>query len=56
MLDWLLIRKKLQRKGAIRYVQSQNGNMRDEFERLRGDVRELEWAIDCFGIMAGLFR
>ena len=50
------MRKKRDREGPIRYVQSQNGNMRDEFERLRGDICELDWAIECFGIMTGLFR
>jgi hypothetical protein len=31
-------------------VQSQNGNLRDEFERLQKDVSELDWATECFGI------
>jgi len=50
MLDWLLSRR--EKSGCVRYVQSQNGNMTGEFERLRGDVRELEWATEYFGMSA----
>ena len=55
MLDWLLSRQKGDKHGPIRYVQSQNGNMQDEFKQLQGDVRELEWAIECFGTITKLF-
>jgi hypothetical protein len=56
MLDWLLSRKNGERNGPKRYIQSQNGNMRDDFERLKGDICELEWAIECFGAVTGMFR
>jgi hypothetical protein len=49
MLDWILSRKE-KKQGCVRYVQSQNGNLRDEFERLQKDVCELDWATECFGI------
>jgi len=48
MLDWLLSRRKA-KDGCVRYVQSQNGNLSGEFELLRNDVSELDWATDCFG-------
>lgn len=52
MLDWLLSRQKSKdRVGNIRYVQSQNGNLSDEFERLRPDILELGWAHECFGML-----
>lgn len=49
MLDWLLSRHLSDRKGPVRYVQSQNGNLLGEFDRLRDDVYELDWANECFG-------
>jgi hypothetical protein len=51
MLDWLLLRRK-EKQGCVRYVQSQNGNLLGEFEPLRKDVCELDWATECFGITA----
>ena len=50
MLDWLLSRKLGDRKGPIRYIQSQNGNLQGDFERLRKDICELDWATECIGI------
>lgn len=55
MLDWLVSRKAAHRKGPVRYVQSQNGNLSGEFERLRDDVPKLDWATECFGISKRLF-
>jgi len=49
MLSWLSSRKGGERKGPVRYVQSQNGNLSGEFERLRVDISELEWANECIG-------
>jgi hypothetical protein len=49
MLDWLLSRRLSDRRGPVRYVQSQNGNLLDEFDQLRADVYELDWAKECFG-------
>jgi hypothetical protein len=49
MLTWLSSRKSGERRGPVRYVQSQNGNLSGEFERLRKDVCELEWANECIG-------
>jgi jumonji domain-containing protein 7 len=48
MLDWLLSRRKA-KDGCVRYVQSQNGNLCGEFEPLRHDVSELDWATECLG-------
>ena len=50
MLTWLSSRKGGERKGPVRYVQSQNGNLSGEFEWLRVDISELEWANECIGI------
>ena len=50
MLSWLSSRKGGERKGPVRYVQSQNGNLSGEFEQLQVDVSELEWANECIGI------
>jgi hypothetical protein len=52
MLNWLLSRKKGDRKGPVRYIQSQNGNLQGDFERLRNDICELGWATECIGISA----
>jgi hypothetical protein len=49
MLDWLSSRRNNPDSSCIRYVQSQNGNLLGEFEPLREDVAELEWATECFG-------
>lgn len=49
MLDWLSSRRSNPDSGCIRYVQSQNGNLSNEFEPLREDVAELDWATECFG-------
>jgi len=49
MLSWLLSRKAGVRTSPIRYVQSQNGNLSGEFESLKADVSELEWANECIG-------
>jgi len=50
MLDWLISRRRLTaRKGPVRYVQLQNGNLTTEFTKLGEDVRELSWANECFG-------
>jgi hypothetical protein len=53
MLDWLESRKSGDRKGPIRYVQSQNDNLHQEFPRLAIDIRQLDWANDCFGSIPG---
>jgi len=50
MLTWLSSRKHGERKGPVRYVQSQNDNLSGEFERLQKDVSELDWANECIGI------
>jgi peptidyl-lysine (3S)-dioxygenase / protease len=52
MVDWLVERRT--RKDAlepVRYVQSQNGNLDQDYKVLKRDVRELEWANDCLGTM-----
>jgi hypothetical protein len=51
MVDWIVSRKTGDRNGPVRYVQSQNGNLRGEFKRLYEDVCELEWANECIGIL-----
>lgn len=50
MIEWLV--KWRIRKDAsepVRYVQSQNGNLDNEYKVLRRDIRELDWANDCLG-------
>lgn len=54
MLDWLSRPPNAPGASCIRYVQSQNGNLSGEFESLKGDVAELDWATDCFGTLASL--
>ena len=49
MLTWLSLRKTGVRTSPVRYIQSQNGNLSGEFERLRVDVSELEWVNECIG-------
>jgi hypothetical protein len=51
MIGWLLSRNNQKdRKGNIRYVQSQNGNLWSEFQPLLEDIEELNWANQYFGI------
>jgi len=49
MLDWLVSRTTENRKGPVRYIQSQNGNLLEEFKPLQKDICDIDWATECFG-------
>jgi hypothetical protein len=54
MIDWLISRTAGERKGPVRYIQSQNSNLLGEFQSLQKDICQLNWANECFGTQSFL--